>query len=148
MDVKPLPVVDTRDYRAGPAVWRVVSWERADSPIVRAQDADDLVFVAIIQCEKCGTRFRWHSMCNRAIKVAREGHHGWGDNQRTLADDQRAARNSARGDAALPLPGDIYNADTTSVSPVNCRVWTFGEQLFSSFRYGDAGGYGLRVAWL
>ena len=145
MDV---PVVDTRYDRASSAVWRIVSWERTDSPVVRPQDADDLVFVAVVQREKCGARFGWHSMCNCAIKVAREGHHGWGDNQWTLADDQRAAWDSARGDAALSLPGDIYNADATSFSPVNGRVWAFGEQLFPSLRYGDAGGYGLRVAWL
>ena len=142
------PVVNTGYDRACPAVWRVVSWERTDSPIVRAQDADNLVFVAVVQREKCGARFGWHSMCNCAIKVAREGHHGWGDNQRTLADDQRASWDSARGDTTLPLPGDIHNADATSFSPVNGRVWAFGEQLVTSLRYGDAGGYGLRVARL
>jgi hypothetical protein len=46
-----VPVIDTRDDRAGSAVWRIVSWKRPNTPIVRSQDPDDLVLVAVVQRE-------------------------------------------------------------------------------------------------
>ena len=51
MGVKTLPVVDTGDDRAGRAVRCVMSRQRPDSPVVRSQDPDDFVLVAVVQRE-------------------------------------------------------------------------------------------------
>jgi hypothetical protein len=54
-----LPVVDARDDRARPAVGRVVPWKRADVPVVRSQDPDDLVVVAVLSERNFGGVIPW-----------------------------------------------------------------------------------------
>ena len=47
MGVKTYPLFDTGDDFTCRAVRRVMSWKRHDSSVVRSQDADDFVLVAV-----------------------------------------------------------------------------------------------------